>query len=416
MAKTSLFHDTRKVEPGSEAPIRFRIYHKGKYVHVPTGIKVTADQWANNTIVNHPRAKQWNTLLSLRMADLTSDILQLDVSGTLNKLSPEQLKDKLMLCIGHQAPTTTTFLDVFKEKMSLFDKSGTIGIWNNTLNRITAFCSEKNIDLNSLSFHEITPEWMQNFDNFLALTAPKPNARAINHRNIKAVFNYAKKVKKMDIPYPFAEWKIKHQQTKHIDLSIEQARKLAKYPLQDDHICKYRDLFLLMIYLRGINAADLFSAKKNQIINGRLEYYRKKTGAFCSVKLEPEARKIIRKYAGKDYLLDVADKWKDTKNYLRTMDKGLKKIGPVTVGKHGKKTYHGLFQRISSNSARHTWGSLVFELGYSIDTASEGLTHNYGARTTNIYVHKKQQKIVDKANRQLIDYIFSKGEYAQNAN
>ena len=109
----------------------------------------------------------------------------------------------------------------------------------------------------------------------------------------------------------------------------------------------------------------------------------------------------------------MADKWKDTTNYLRTMDKGLKKIGPVTVDKHGKKTYHGLFQRISSNSARHTWGSLVFELGYSIDTASEGLTHNYGARTTNIYVHKKQQKIVDKANRELIDYIFSKGEYAK---
>ena len=133
MAKTSLFHDTRKVESGSEAPIRFRIYHKGKYVHVPSGIKVTADQWANNTIVNHPRAKQWNTLLSLRLADLTSEILQMEVSGTLNKLSPEQLKDKLMLCIGHQASTTTNFVDVYKEKMSLFDKPGTIGIWNNTL-------------------------------------------------------------------------------------------------------------------------------------------------------------------------------------------------------------------------------------------------------------------------------------------
>lgn len=416
MAKTSLFHDTRKIEAGSEAPIRFRIYHKGKYVHVPTGIKVTADQWANNTIVNHSRAKQWNKLLTLRMADITSEILQLEVSGSLSKLSPEDLKNKLMVCIGHESTSTTTFLDIFNEKMSKFTNAGTISIWNNTLNRITAFCEDKKYNLHGLRFEDITAEWMQDFDSFLAKTAPKPNARAINHRNIKAVFNYAIKVKKMTIPYPFSEYKIKHQETPHIDLSIEQTRKLATFPLTDDHIIKFRDIFLLMIYLRGINAADLFDVKKSQIINGRLEYYRKKTGAFCSVKLEPEAKKIIRKYAGKDYLLDIADKWSDPKNYLRKMDKGLKKIGPVTVGKHGKKTYHGIFQRISANSARHTWGSLLYDLGYTIDTASDGLTHKHGSRTTNIYVHKRQNKVVDKANRELIDYIFQKGEFSQKAN
>lgn len=415
MAKTSLFHDTRAVEPGSPAPIKIRVYHNGKYIVLPTSIKVTADQWMKNTIINHPRAKQWNNLLSLRMADITSELLQMDVTGILGSMTHEQVKNRLMICIGHASTETVTFMDVFNEKLSTFDNAGTISIWNNTLNRLTAFCHEKGYDLNSLRFQDMTAEWMQEFDTFLAKTAPKPNARAINHRNIRTVFNYAKKRKKADIPYPFHDYKIKHQETAHIDLSIEQTRKLATYPLTDDHIIKYRDIFLLMIYLRGINAADLFDAKKSQIINGRLEYYRKKTGALCSVKLEPEAKAIIKRYAGKDYIIDVAEKWKDPKNYLRKMDKGLKKIGPVTVGKKGKKTYHGLFQRISSNSARHTWGSLLFDLGYTIDTASDGLTHKHGSRTTNIYVHKRQQKIVDMANRDLIDYISQKGEFANNA-
>ena len=416
MAKTSLFHDTRAVEQGSEAPIKIRIFHKGKYITLPTTIKVTANQWSNNTIVNHQRAKQWNNLLAIRVADVTSEILQMEVNGTLDKMTHAQLKDKLMLCIGHAVSSASTFIEVFKEKVALFDKPGTIGIWNNTLNRITAYCSAKGIDLDNLRFEDMTADWMQDFDKYLSLTAPKPNARAINHRNIKAVFNHAIKVKKMDIPYPFNEFKIKQQPTQHIDLSIEQVRRLATYPLQDDHICKFRDIFMLMLYLRGINSADLFDARKTQIINGRLEYYRKKTGAFCTVKLEPEAKKLIKKYSGKEYLLDIAEKWKDPKNYLRSMDKGLKKIGPVSIGKHGKKTYFGLFERISSNSARHTWGSLVFELGYTIDTASEGLTHKYGARTTNIYVHKRQQKIVDRANRELIDYLHGIGDFAQNAN
>lgn len=415
MAKTSLFHDTRAVEPGSDAPLKIRIYHNGKYISLPTSIKIKADQWMNNTIINHPRAKQWNNLLKIRMADITSELLQMEVTGILGSMTHEQVKNRLMICIGHASTETVTFMDVFNEKLSTFDNAGTISIWNNTLNRLTAFCCEKGYDLNSLRFQDMTAEWMQEFDTFLAKTAPKPNARAINHRNIRTVFNYAKKRKKADIPYPFHDYKIKHQETAHIDLSIEQTRKLATYPLTDDHIIKYRDIFLLMIYLRGINAADLFDAKKSQIINGRLEYYRKKTGALCSVKLEPEAKAIIKRYAGKDYIIDIAEKWKDPKNYLRKMDKGLKKIGPVTFGKKGKKTYHGIFQRISSNSARHTWGSLLFDLGYTIDTASDGLTHKHGSRTTNIYVHKRQQKIVDMANRDLIDYISQKGEFAKNA-
>jgi hypothetical protein len=87
------------------------------------------------------------------------------------------------------------------------------------------------------------------------------------------------------------------------------------------------------------------------------------------------------------------------------MDKDLKKIGPVTIGKKGKKTYQGLFDKIASNSARHTWASLAVELGYSMDIASEGLTHKYGHKTTNIYVNKRQLKNVDRANRHIIDFI-----------
>ena len=49
-----------------------------------------------------------------------------------------------------------------------------------------------------------------------------------------------------------------------------------------------------------------------------------------------------------------------------------------------------------------------------MDVASEGLTHKYGARTTQIYV-MMQQKNVDRANRDVIDYISQKGEFANNA-
>lgn len=418
MAKVSLYLDMRAVKPGQPGPLKIKYHHRGKTIMLPTTIKLMPEQWMGNTIVNHPRAKQWNNMLRLRLADITSEILELEVTGKLGTMTPADLKKRLLNSMGHNAvkENENTFLPVFMEYIGKMNNAGTISIWNNTLNRIKAFCSDKGYDLNTLTFDRMTPEWMEELDTFLAKTAPKANARAINHRNIRTVFNYARKRKGMAIPYPYDVFKIKHQETRHQDLTIEETRTLKDYPLTEDHIAKSRDIFMLMIYLRGINAADLFGAKKEQIISGRLEYYRCKTGAFTSVKIEPEAWDIINRYSGEEYVLDIAEKWNDTKNYLRKMDKYLKKVGPVTIEKHGKKTYSGMFDKLASNGARHTWASLTFELGYSMDTASEGLTHKHGHRTTNIYVNKRYQKNVDKANRDVIDYILNREDIAQNAN
>ena len=418
MAKVSIYHDMRAVKPGEPGPLKVKYYHKGSTIMIPTEIKVLPEQWTGKLIINHQRAKQWNNFLDLRLLDITSEILELEVTGKLSDLSPAELKKRLLNSIGKKTTEEqpNLFIPVFKEKMESFTNSGTIGIWQNTLNRLTTFCAEKGYDLETLTFEKMTVEWLEEFDKWMAETAPKANARGINHRNIRAVFNFAKKRKKMAVPYPFDDFKIQRQDTEHIDLSIEQVRELKDYPIGEDHIRKFRDIFMLMLYLRGINSADLFAAKKSQIIDGRLEYYRKKTGAFTTVKIEPEAQEIIDRYPGEEYVLDISEKWKDPKNYLRTMDKGLKKIGPVEIKKHGKKEYKGLFKRISSNSARHTWSTLVFDLGYTIDVASEGLTHKYGSRTTNIYVHKKHRKKVDQANREVIDYIAEIPEIEENAN
>ena len=420
MAKVSLYLDMRAVKPGQPGPLKIKYHHRGSTIFLPTTIRLLPEQWIENTIISHHRAKQWNNMLRLRMADITSEILELEVTGKLGSMTPAELKKRLMTSIGHstESENQNLFLSVYLEYVEHFDKAGTISIWNNTLNRIKAYCSDAGYDLETLTFDRITDKWLEDFDAFLAKTAPRANARAINLRNIRTVFNYARKRKKMAIPYPFDEFKIRHQETRKLAMTVEQTRLLKDYPVQEDHIKKYRDIFLLMLYLRGINAADLFSAKKSQITNGRLEYFRSKTGAFCSVKIEPEAQAIINRYPGKEYILDVGERWRNTKDYLRRMDKGLKKIGPMAyIGKHGKKQYDGLFPWLSSNAARHTWATLVaYDLGFSIDVASEGLTHKYGSRTTQIYV-MMMQKNVDRANRQVIDYILNKEEnVAENAN
>ena len=53
---------------------------------------------------------------------------------------------------------------------------------------------------------------------------------------------------------------------------------------------------MLMFYMRGINAVDIFALKKSNIRAGRINYIRSKTGKAYSVKIEPEMQVILNRY------------------------------------------------------------------------------------------------------------------------
>lgn len=227
-------------------------------------------------------------------------------------------------------------------------------------------------------------------------------------RNLRAVFNAAIDDDVIDQnAYPFRKFKIKHEETRKRSLTVEQLRALRDYPCEP-HQEKYRNLFVLIFYLLGLNAVDLFGAK--ELTNGRLEYRRAKTGRLYSIKVEPEAMKIIKKYGGKGYLLNVLDEWGDYKHFLHRLNNNLKQIGPFKrSGRGGKKIFDPLFPELSTYWARHTWATIAADLDVPDETISLALGHAGANSTTNIYINRNQRK-VDEANRKVIDYLSSTDE------
>ena len=407
MAKATLYLDLRNVSDGSPGSLKIRVYHNKKTFFLPTSISLTPQQWMEGkpygTIVNHLRAKQWNNFLKLRMMDISSELLKLDVEGKLKAMPIEELKKRLQLLCGsiEEEKPADTFWPILQEYIEMQKNSGTKSVYKQTEARLLAF--DQHIELRK--FEDMDIAWLQRFDDFMSLTAPKKNARNIHLRNIRRIFNYAIKIKGLSIPYPFQTMKIKAEATANHALLVEQLRLLRSYPIEEPHLAKYRDIFMLMCYLRGINGTDLFTALKANVVNGRLEYVRRKTGVFYSVKIEPEAKAIIDKYPGETYLLDVCESYSNPTDYLRKMDKGLKKIGPMErKGRGGKKSYKGLFPSLSSNWARHTFTSLAASLNTPIELASESLGHKIGSPTTNIYIHYIRKQ-VDDVTRKIIDHI-----------
>lgn len=400
MAITTFYLDTRKVSLKGESSLKIRITHKRKTAYVSLGISITPLQWdaTRERVVDHPMEKIYNDLIEVKQADTVRVITKLKISGDIHNVSAVDIKNMID---GNDKPVKKvgTFVSTFEDCIKSKHKENTITSYSLTLKLMKMYDPE----LEKKSFEDITLKYLQDFDWWLQDTRKqKQTSRNVNFRNIRTVFNVAID-SEITTNYPFRKFKLKREETRKRSLTVDELRTLRDYPC-DDYLIIYRDMFMLMFYLCGVNAVDLFSAKPNAIRNGRLEYTRAKTGKNYSIKVEPEAQRLINKYKGKEHLLYIADK-EPYKHFLEKMSKRLKDIGPYErKGYGGKKTIKSLFPDLSQYWCRHTWATLAAELDIPKETIAAGLGHDMGNTTTAIYINFNQKK-VDAANRKIIDFV-----------
>lgn len=322
--------------------------------------------------------------------------LIIEVSENNRVVSDAYLRDKLKEIVKGKMPIDKVFVDYIDEFAKTKLNERTVDIYIQTKNKIQKFDSD-------CKFEDIDRAWLTKFERWMIDSGMKTNACSVHMRNIRAVFNYCIDEEYTTL-YPFRKFKIKKEETRKRSLTVEQLRTLRDYPCEEYQI-RYRDIFMLMFYMIGINAIDLFHAKDSDVVDGRLEYKRSKTGKLYSVLIQPEAQAIIDKYKGKNYLLNVLDDYKNYKDFLHRMGDALKDIGPMErKGLGGKKIRQPLFKDISSYWARHTWATIAASLDIPKEVISAGLGHEIGSSITSIYIDFNMKK-VDDANRAVIDYV-----------
>ena len=398
MATANFYLDIRRAKKDNSFPLKINVYHKGMFL-LSTGLSASLANWTGSEFSNkEPNYKTKNASLHKTISGIENTLFRLEMDGKLNALSDKTLKGILEKCLpGYTSSNSTKyFVDYLNDFMNLKDKPGTKTVYATTFNKIMEFDS-------TCTFDTVNLDWLRRFEKWMKDDGLKTNAYAIHLRNISAVFNYAID-EEFTTLYPFRKFKIKKEETAKRCLTPEQVVLLRDYDCEE-HQKRYRDMFVLMLYLIGINAVDLFNLKK--LVNGRVEYNRAKTNKLYSIKVEPEAMEIIERYQGKDWLLNILDSYSNYKDFLHRMDVGLKQIGPVSrKGLGGKKERNSLFPEISSYWARHTWATIAAQLDIPKETISAALGHEIGSDVTSIYI-KFDRKKIDEANRKVIDYLNS---------
>ena len=406
MAQTRFYLDTRRTKPGSPSLLKVAIAHQHQAAFITLAAKLFPNQWDNEKakVVSHPEEKRLNIYILGVKQQVDRAIITLADTGQLATMSASDVKRYIDAQLNPEKAETEKEA---KRKANLFaarflkfaesKKESTRSIYMHTYKRMLAFAGDA---LHDLAFEDITKEWINKFEVFMAVTSPSKNARNIHLRNIRAVFNEAID-DEITTFYPFRRLKIRPVATRKRNLKVDDFRKFINFPCEP-HAQKYLDMFKLMFMLIGINSIDL--ARLKEVHDGRIEFYRAKTNRLYSVKVEPEAMEIIEKYRGKDWLLFILDRWKSHKDFTLKMNRTLKRIGPVKrVGLGGKKIYEPLFPEISTYWARHSWATIAASLDIPRDTIAHALGHG-GNTVTDIYIDFDERK-VDEANRKVLDWV-----------
>lgn len=396
MATVKFYLDKRRQKKDGTYPIKLNVFHN-KQIMIATQLSASEKEWNGNEYsVRAQNYKPRNIVARGIINKAETVIFTLEQQEKLKSTTDKALKKLIEDAISSKVENQKTFLYYLDEFVSKKTNQGTKSIYTTTRNKIEEYDSH-------CTFESMDKSWLENFEAWMAKTM-KVNAYAIHLRNIRSVFNYAIDEEYTTL-YPFRRFSIKKEETRKRSLTAEQLRLLRDYPCEEYQI-RYRDMFMLMFYLIGVNAADLFNAKHSALVNGRFEYKRAKTGKLYSIKVEPEAQAIIEKYKGKDYLLNIMDEYGNYKDFLHRMGIGLKQIGETErKGLGGKKSRNPLFPDLSSYWARHTWATVAAELDVPKEVIAHALGHSWAnSTTTDIYIRFDMKK-VDKANRKVIDFV-----------
>ncbi|TWV14419.1 site-specific integrase [Bacteroidaceae bacterium HV4-6-C5C] len=319
----------------------------------------------------------------------------------------KQIKEK-MNCIVTVITFREFTLSLIKD-LTLSGRYGTAHAYSCAMNRLLGFASNPD-----LSFESFTPEFLKRYEQYLLSEGRKRNTVSLYMRMLRAICNQAVRLHIANLPAGlFSEVFTGTDTSRKRALTpacISQLREadLSQYP----HLEAVRDIFLLSFYLRGIPFVDLIRLRKVDIDNGVLRYRRSKTGCLLTIRVEPCARVILKKYTSgtsdSSYLFPVI---KDSgflgyRQYQKALRGYNTLLGELSL-------LLGLKVKLTSYVARHSWATAAYHQGIPVSVISESLGHA-SEKITYTYLASFDNHTLNKANRKVIGLVSRSYPYGKS--
>ena len=187
-------------------------------------------------------------------------------------------------------------------------------------------------------------------------------------------------------------------------MSKEDIIKILEFDLSGEKevIQLSRDVFIFSYLQGGINFTDIASLTAENIVNGRLEYTRKKTNTLINVPLQQQSIRLIHKYNDdkRGYLFPILNKHSH-KTPMQKFSRIQKKIKQVNYSLKQIAEIAGIEVKLTTYVARHSFATVLKRSGVNTSIISESLGHS-SESVTQIYLDSFENEQIDKAMENLL--------------
>ena len=261
----------------------------------------------------------------------------------------------------------------------------------------------------NLAIKDITPQFLYKYEKWVTDSGRSITTAAIYLRALRTIVNIAKDRGLIThTNYPFgAASKKKYEipEGRNIKKALvkEEIQKIRDTEDLTDEARYARDMWLFSFYCNGMNMADIYRLRYEDIADGFIHFIRTKTQRTqkdktpIEVYLSDPAREIIERWGVKpvtpqQYIFPVLndlmtseDKFRITHNATRSVNQYM-----ATLSRR-----LGLSVKVTTYTARHSYATLLKNMGTSIEEIAENLGHS-NITTTKSYLasfpqeHKKE--------------------------
>ncbi len=407
----SLFLDTRRAKQTGKYPVKLRVFtihpRKQKLYALPYEFAETEFNsiWKTERTRGEHKQKRYEL-----------EAVEAKAKKTAEKIKPfnfTSFEKKFF----QETSTKNDVYNYLEEANNRCKNDGRIGtgeLYSQTSASLKAFQGHYNRNINRLSFSEITPEWLQNYENYMVKISDRSlTTVGMYMRNLRAVFNFAISEKEISpdvYPFGLKKYEIPQGQNTKKALNMEQIKTLfntkPETPEQEKAKC-----FWFFSYLNnGMNLKDIALLRYKDIDGDMLTFYRAKTINTAKKKRIPIkcylvdfTHKVIKKYGTENknnYIFSIInDEMTEEKKHssIKYFTRFVNEYFGTVVNNAGIKS------NVTTYWARHSYATNMIRNKASMEQVMKALGHK-NLNTTDIYFSGFEDKEIKELTGKLINF------------
>lgn len=404
---TSIIHDKRIQKKDGTFAVKLRLTFNREQKYYPLNVSLTPEDWVK-TQAPKPRGeyKDHQTFFSKVEQKALEIIKETDPFSF-------QAFEKKFNQKTDRSKDIFYYIENYMTQLKSEGRSGTESSYRCAYNSFKTFIKSKN--RKNLHFADVTPEWLQTYENWMVENGKSLTSTGIYLRSLRTILNMAIEDGTLSKEfYPFGKRKYVIPAGRNIKkaLTINDIKKIVDYQPKTQAEEKAKDLWIFSYLCNGANMKDVALLKWKDIDSKRIVFVRAKTARTTkqdvkpiTVVLMPETKDIIDKWAIKstnseDYIFGILEKADSSertlakvRQFIKTINKYMKRIGNELE----------LDLNLTTYSARHSFATVLKRSGASTEYISESLGHK-DLRTTENYLDSFEDDVKESYQRKLLNF------------